>query len=45
MIYLIGLLATFLITAIAAQNYGSRFATNVLAIESVTDSAKPKDRD
>lgn len=43
MIYLLGLLAVFLVTAIAAQNYGSRFATNVLAIESVTDNIKQKD--
>jgi hypothetical protein len=37
-LYLIGLLVAFLITAIAAQNYGSRFATNVLAIESATNT-------
>ena len=43
--YLIGLLVTFLITAIAARNYGSRFATNVLAIESVADNTTKKDND
>jgi hypothetical protein len=45
MIYLIGLLATFLVTAIAARNYGSRFATNILAIESVADNITQKDND
>lgn len=37
MIYLAGLFAFFLAAAIATRNYGSRFATNVLAIESITE--------
>jgi hypothetical protein len=38
LIYFICLIVAFLVTALAARNYGSRFVTNVLAIESTTDS-------
>jgi hypothetical protein len=39
--YLFSLGLTFLLTSFAARNYGIRFATNVLAIETVTEMPNP----